>query len=58
MRKAIEKWFRSHNNCPITGLELESKILIPNHNLRSTIEEYKSKKISSTASGEMVSRSE
>ncbi len=51
-KKAIERWFRSHNKSPKTGLVLESKMLIPNHALRSAIEEYKSKKISSKSSTE------
>jgi hypothetical protein len=51
-KKAIERWFRSNNKSPKTGLVLESKMLIPNHALRSAIEEYKSKKVSSKSSTE------
>ncbi|EFJ37231.1 hypothetical protein SELMODRAFT_77081 [Selaginella moellendorffii] len=39
-RSAIEKWFRDGNTvCPVTGVELDSFELKPNHSLRSAIEE-------------------
>lgn len=34
-RSAIERWLRSSNLSPLTGLPLESKTLTPNHGLRS-----------------------
>ncbi len=42
-RKAIERWFRNHNNSPKTGLRLDSKTLIPNHTLKTVIQEYLNK---------------
>ena len=38
-RSAIEQWLETHNTSPATGLELVSKQLIPNHSLRSLIQE-------------------
>ena len=38
-RSAIEQWLESHSISPATGLELDSKQLIPNHSLRSLIRE-------------------
>ena len=38
-RSAIEQWLETHNTSPATGLELDSKQLIPNHSLRSLIRE-------------------
>ena len=42
-RTAIEIWLRSNNSSPMTGLVLENKNLIPNHNLRSAIEDWLSR---------------
>jgi hypothetical protein len=39
-RSAIEEWFQKSNKSPLTNLVLESKILIPNHSLRKSIEEF------------------
>ena len=39
-RSAIEQWLETHNTSPTTGLELVSKQLIPNHNLRSLIQDF------------------
>ena len=38
-RSAIKQWLETHNTSPATGLELDSKQLIPNHSLRSLIRE-------------------
>ena len=38
-RSAIEQWLETHNTSPATGLELDSKLLIPCHRLRSLIRE-------------------
>ena len=38
-RSAIEQWLETHSISPATGLELDSKELIPNHSLRSLIRE-------------------
>ena len=38
-RSAIEQWLETHNTSPATGLELDSKQLIPCHRLRSLIRE-------------------
>ena len=38
-RSAIEQWLENHNTSPKTGVELESKQLIPNHSLRSLIQD-------------------
>ena len=40
-RAGIEKWLTNHNTSPLTGVELPSKFLIPNHSLRNAIEEYR-----------------
>ena len=39
-RSAIEQWFETHNTSPATGLELDNKQLIPNHSLRSLIQDF------------------
>jgi len=40
-REAIEQWFRAGNQTsPLTGQGLDSLSLIPNHTLRSAIQEY------------------
>ena len=36
-RSAIEQWLENHNTSPKTGIELESKQLVPNYSLRSLI---------------------
>ena len=36
-RSAIEQWLETHNTSPATGLELNSKQLVPCHRLRSLI---------------------
>ncbi len=50
-RHNIREWFKRNNKSPKTGLELRSKTLIPNHSLRSSIEEFveqfKSSRVSS-----------
>ena len=42
-RSAIEQWLETHNTSPATGLELDSKQLIPCHRLRSLIREFHEK---------------
>jgi hypothetical protein len=44
-RSSIEHWFREHATSPMTSLPLHSKLLIPNHSLRSQINEWKTRKI-------------
>jgi hypothetical protein len=44
-RSSIEHWFRTHATSPMTSLPLHSKLLIPNHSLRSQINEWKTRKI-------------
>ena len=39
-RSAIEQWLKTHDISPATGVELESKQLIPCHALRSLIREF------------------
>ena len=39
-RAGIEEWLANHNTSPSTGVELSSKMLLPNHSLRNAIEEY------------------
>jgi hypothetical protein len=39
-RSAIEQWLETHNTSPTTGIELESKLLIPCHSLRSLILDF------------------
>ena len=39
-RSAIEQWLETHNTSPTTGVELESKQLIPCHRLRSLIQDF------------------
>ena len=43
-RKNIETWFKNHDTSPKTNNKLESKILIPNHALRNSIESLVEKK--------------
>ena len=40
-RSAIEQWLEAHNTSPTTGVELESKQLIPCHRLRSLIQDFR-----------------
>lgn len=40
-RGAIEEWLREHDTDPETGLELPSRLLIPNRRLRSMIVNYR-----------------
>lgn len=43
-RKAIEEWFsRGNRTNPMTGLDLEAKVLIPNIALKNVINEFKQK---------------
>ena len=39
-RSAIEQWLENHNTSPKTGIELESKQLVPNYSLRSLIQDF------------------
>ena len=39
-REAIEKWFVMHVTSPLTGLALDSNVLVPNHAMRKAIEAY------------------
>ena len=39
-RSAIEQWLETHNTSPKTGIELESKQLVPNSSLRSLIQDF------------------
>ena len=39
-RAAITEWLRTKDTSPKTGATLESKILIPNYNLRSMIRTF------------------
>ena len=39
-RAAITEWLRTKDTSPKTGATLESKILIPNYNLRSVIRAF------------------
>ena len=39
-REAIEKWFVMHDTSPLTNVELDSKVLVPNHAVRTAIEVY------------------
>ncbi len=39
-RHNIKEWFKRNNKSPKTGLNLDNKMLIPNHSLRSSIEEF------------------
>nr|CAD1820636.1 unnamed protein product [Ananas comosus var. bracteatus] len=43
-RKAIEMWLSMNDKSPMTNLRLPNKNLIPNHSLRSAIEDWKSRK--------------
>lgn len=48
-RSSIEHWFRTHATSPMTSLPLHSKLLIPNHSLRSQINEWKTRKTAAAA---------
>ncbi len=39
-KRAIQEWFRKSNKSPQTNLVLDNQILIPNHSLRKSIEEF------------------
>ena len=38
-RIQIVEWFRTRQTSPYTGMQLPSKAIMPNHNLRNTISE-------------------
>ena len=40
-RLAIEEWLRNHSTSPKTNEPLQHKLLVPNHALRQTIEEWR-----------------
>lgn len=40
-RTEIERWLKSHTTSPLTNEVLPGKDLVPNHNLRSQIREYR-----------------
>ncbi|KAL0379014.1 UNVERIFIED_CONTAM: putative U-box domain-containing protein 50 [Sesamum radiatum] len=43
--KAIDEWLRmGHDTSPMTNLRLKHKLLIPNHNLRSLIQDWQNKR--------------
>lgn len=42
-RTAIEKWFKSSNKSPKTGVSIENKLLIPNFSIKNLIQEWKEK---------------
>jgi hypothetical protein len=42
-KDAIAEWLRVHNTSPLTGLRLISKVLSPNHSLRSLLREFDAK---------------
>ena len=44
-RKSIERWFVEHNTSPLTGLQLISKTLIPNIDLKQKIEKFTKEKM-------------
>jgi hypothetical protein len=39
-RKAIEKWLKKSQKSPKTGVEMESKQMLPNHTLKSIIMDW------------------
>ncbi|EKX39567.1 hypothetical protein GUITHDRAFT_76256, partial [Guillardia theta CCMP2712] len=40
-RSSIETWLQSNTVSPMTGMPLQGSGLIPNHNLRNAIQEWK-----------------
>ncbi|XP_011099977.1 putative U-box domain-containing protein 50 [Sesamum indicum] len=43
--KAIDEWLKTgHDTSPMTNLRLKHKLLIPNHNLRSLIQDWQNKR--------------
>ena len=49
-RISIEKWFEKSYKSPLTGLELQSKYLEPNTDLKLKIEEFTKLKLESNGS--------
>ncbi|KAK4416993.1 putative U-box domain-containing protein 50 [Sesamum alatum] len=44
--KAIDEWLKTgHDTSPMTNLRLKHKLLIPNHNLRSLIQDWQNKRL-------------
>ena len=41
----IQQWLLNNNKSPITGETLQSKIVLPNFNLKSQIEDYNYNKL-------------
>ena len=53
-RANIERWFQHHNTSPKTGAQLSSTALIPNHTLKSVIEEWVQKQQNENGDDAMV----
>merc|ERR1719320_1058088 len=49
-RSAIEKWLVTNNTSPLNNSPLPAKTLIPNHNLKSQITDWKKKSVEVKAS--------
>ena len=53
-RISIEKWFEKSYKSPLTGLELQSKYLEPNTDLKLKIEEFTKLKLGSNGSNSQL----
>lgn len=40
-RGAVEAWLRNHDTSPMSNVRLGSKLVVPNHALRNSIEAYR-----------------
>ena len=56
-RREIEKWLKTHNTSPVTGVPLQSKTLTPNRQLKDAIEQYQGPQAHATSSASNSSRS-
>ena len=52
-RRAIEKWLQKKNKSPMTGQTLSSKVLAPNHILRSMITDFRDKALRARVSASL-----
>lgn len=40
-RGAVESWLRNHDTSPLSNAHLNSKMVVPNHALRNSIEAFR-----------------
>ena len=54
-RSAIVRWFQSHQTSPMTNLPLPHKLLVQNHALKSSIDDFRNPKSNNSSSDDSSS---